>query len=330
VASNARGAVLEKTSDTVTIPLGLVVLYWLRMYRWLILNRGYRQMPAGNGPPKFNKKPFRSLRALSESDLRLGQRFTGDIAHHLIETFRLIRDTIRDGPAHFITYPGTKEQVFEYGGGSIRSNDTVRLQLDFFESVGTLRTPRHVWDALSRHASWIEPSILSRWVELLGTYDGTATTGAYRDALSWPNLEHSTQEVRVLTDSLRDSGQPIYCVWSGNRLQSGYSIDHCFPFKHWPNNHLWNLLPTEKHVNSKKSDRLPSAELLEDAADRIQYWWRRAYTDTEYEPRFYEEATTALPLSFARDASIEDLLMGVRRQRARLRTDQQIAEWDLE
>ena len=326
-ADNAKGAVLEKTRDHVTIPLGLVALYWLRMYRWLILDRSYHQMPPGNGPPAFDNKHFRFLRRLSESDFRLGRRFTGAEAHHLIEAFRSIRKTIRRGPAHFITYPGSDDQVFKYGSGHIRSSDTVTLNLDFLKTVGSLRIPRHVWDAFARHASWIEPSILSRWVELMESYDGTAHTGAYREALAWPNVERSTQEVRKQARELRESGESIYCVWSGNELTDQYAIDHCFPFKHWPNNHLWNLLPAAPGVNSKKSDRLPSADQLEAAADRIQNWWRRAYAQTDFESRFYEEASTALPIPVDAPSSLDDLLTGMRRQRARLRTDQQIAEW---
>jgi hypothetical protein len=132
-----------------------------------------------------------------------------------------------------------------------------------------------IWDALARHASWIEPSIVNRWVELLATYDGTASPGAYRDALAWPNVEHHTQAVRELPIQPRPSRHSLHCVCSANPLHDQYEIDHCFPFKHWPNNHLWNLLPTTPRLNSKKSDRLPSAEQLENAVERIEDWWRR-------------------------------------------------------
>lgn len=326
VADSAKGAVLEKTRDEVTVPLGLVALIWLRMYRRLILDREYDQMPAGNGPPAFDNDHFRYLRRFSESDFRLGRRFTGTDARHVIETFRAIRDTIREGPAHFITYPGTAEQVFKYGTGHIRSADSVTLNQDFLRTVGTLKIPRHVWDSLARHASWIEPSILNRWTELLETYDGTASPGAYHDALSWPNVEHSTRAVRKLAADLCEKGA-LQCVWSGRPLGNEYEIDHCFPFKHWPNNHLWNLLPTTPTLNQSKSDRLPSAKQLEDATDRIRRWWQRAYTQTEYETRFYEEARAALPLNGDQSSTLDALLTGIRRQRVRLRTDQQIAEW---
>ena len=327
VADSAKGAVLTKSRDYVQIPLGLAALYWIRMYRRLMLNRDYQQMPSGNGTPAFYDEHFRFLRRFSASDFRLNRRFTGTEAHHVIEVFRSVRDTIREGPAHFITFPGTNDQVFEYESGLIQSADTVTLDLDFLQTVGTLQIPRHVWDALVRHASWIEPSILSRWVELLERYDGTASPGTYREALAWPNVEHSTQAVRHLATQLQESGEPLYCVWSGTRLNREYEIDHCFPFAHWPNNHLWNLLPTTSHLNAKKGDRLPSAEQLEAAADRIRDWWHRAYENTEYASQFFEEADAALPLSFPQTRKLDDLLTGVRRQRVRLRTDQQIAEW---
>jgi SAM-dependent methyltransferase len=327
VADSAKGAVLNQTRDHVTIPLGLVALYWLRMYRWLILDRDYKQLQVDSDSPGFDNEHFRFLRRFSEPDFRLGHRLNGDEAHHLIESLRSIRDTIRDGPAKYITYPGTNDQVFEYAGCRLHSSNTVTLDLDFLKTVGTLRIPRHVWEALARHATWIEPSILSRWVELLERYDGTASPGAYRDALAWPNVEHSTKEVRTLATQLRKSGEPLYCVWSGTRLGSQYDIDHCFPFTHWPNNHLWNLLPTTSRLNSKKGDRLPSAKQLEDAAERIRDWWHRAYRKTDYESQFFEEADAALPLSLPETTTLDDLLAGVRRQRVRLRTDQQIAEW---
>ena len=68
---------------------------------------------------------------------------------------------------------------------------------------------------------------------------------------------------------------------------------------------------------------------MEAAADRIQDWWHRAYQKTRYEPRFYEEANAALPLR-SDETTLDDLLTGLRRQRVRLRTDQQIAEWSAE
>jgi len=115
---------------------------WSRMSRRLMLDRDYQQMPFGNGTPAFYDEHFRFLRRFAESDFRLGRRFTGADAHHVIEVFRSVRNTIRSGPAHFITFPGTDDQVFEYRSGHIQSADTLALDLDVLETVGTLRMPR--------------------------------------------------------------------------------------------------------------------------------------------------------------------------------------------
>ncbi|MCS3626854.1 hypothetical protein GGP53_000826 [Salinibacter ruber] len=48
---------------------------------------------------------------------------------------------------------------------------------------------------------------------------------------------------------------------------------------------------------------------------------------TDHESQFYEEAQVALPLPTEQPTSLDGLLTGLRRQRVRLRTDQQIAEW---
>ena len=42
-------------------------------------------------------------------------------------------------------------------------------------------------------------------------------------------------------------------------------MDHGLPFARWPNNDLWNLLPVNPAVNSEKSNKLVSAEKLEQA-----------------------------------------------------------------
>lgn len=331
VANSASGAVLEKTRNHVTLPLGLVALYWLRMYRWLMTDNDYRQMPE-ESDPAFDEPPFHSLSHLSDSDLQLGRTLTGDTADAFIETLRLISGTIRDGPAEKITYPGRDEPIFKHEGDrllslSSRPSNRITLNLNFLEKVGTLQVPRHIWDAFSRHATWIEPSILNQWVELLQKHNVTGSPGEYRNALAWPDIEHHTREVRNLAHQLQREGRTIRCVWSGKVLNEKYDIDHCFPFKHWPNNHLWNLLPTAPDVNSGKSDHLPSARQLHEAEGRIREWWDQAYCQTDYESRFYEEAHVALPLSFEKRISLDELLRGVRHQRARLRTDQQIAEW---
>ncbi len=65
-----------------------------------------------------------------------------------------------------------------------------------------------------------------------------------------------------------------HCVWSGKKLKNGqYDIDHVLPYSIWFNNDLWNLLPCDPKVNNKKSNNIPSPELILKQKDLIMEYW---------------------------------------------------------
>ena len=110
-------------------------------------------------------------------------------------------------------------------------------------------------------------------------------------------------------------------------------------FARWPNNDLWNLLPTDSQINNQKSDRLPTEHKLKQAKERIQYWWQVAWLEplasesstsliksNEQSKRFFAEANIALPgLSFD-NSSVDDLFEALVMQRGRLKEMQQLRE----
>jgi len=68
--------------------------------------------------------------------------------------------------------------------------------------------------------------------------------------------------------------EDCYCVWSGKKLTNGrYDVDHVLPYSIWFNNDLWNLLPCDRKINSKKSDKIPSPELILKQKDLIISYW---------------------------------------------------------
>ena len=86
------------------------------------------------------------------------------------------------------------------------------------------------------------------------------------------------EELRLQRCSKKEQEQ-IQCVWSEKSLAKKYEIDHSMPFARWPNNDLWNLLPTDSQINNQKSDRLPTEQKLKQAKERIQHWWQVAWLD---------------------------------------------------
>ena len=157
------------------------------------------------------------------------------------------------------------------------------------------------------------------------------TLDEYLGALAWLDADRDTRIVRRIVDNILDAGKKAYCVWTGKRLSGAYEIDHCFPFKYCANNDLWNLVPSSRKANNEKRDRLPSAMILEKSKDLIINWWESAYRSSFLEEQFLTEATTALPFLTGRESDFlrsEAVFKGVQRQRIRLKSTQQIAEWD--
>jgi hypothetical protein len=108
------------------------------------------------------------------------------------------------------------------------------------------------------------------------------------------------------------------------------------PFSRWPNNDLWNLLPTDSQINNQKSDRLPTEHKLKQAKERIQHWWQVAWLDdepsalesstklTDIHKRFFVEAHIALPRLSSDNSSVDDLFEALVMQSGRLKEMQQL------
>lgn len=72
-------------------------------------------------------------------------------------------------------------------------------------------------------------------------------------------------------------------------------------------------MPSDRKVNQhQKHDRLPSAEILLSAEERVQEWWDEAYlqaTNLSIPTRFTNEARASLPGLFnaANSLTLDDL-----------------------
>jgi hypothetical protein len=107
-----------------------------------------------------------------------------------------------------------------------------------------------------------------------------------QQALNWEEPKRTTTEVRNRFEQLKQQSPNnmsdiAQCVWSAKSLTDKYDIDHSMPFARWPNNDLWNLLPTDCKINNQKSDRLPTEHKLMESKERIQHWWQEAWLNPE-------------------------------------------------
>ena len=321
--------------DAVEVPLGLVALNWIRMYLPLVRG-GFPQAPGNVGTSGlgFAKDGFEALLALNAApaDLRIGASFGAEGALALMSAISRSADTIAKMPATFTRYPNGGAPVF--GVSKARPGRTLAtmLDLEMLRGWGLLEVPGHLWRAMSRFSSWIDPMLVAEWSRLTRTYADRMSLevgpGTVEGALAWIEPTRTTTFGRDLVQRLIERGADVRCVWTAERLRKrSFDVDHCLPWSVWPCGDLWNLMPAQPRVNRhEKRDRLPSAAAIAGAREGITGWWEMAYLEDEaLRPRFLREAAAALPVD--NEASSVAIYDGLDWRRLRLQQDQQVPEW---
>ena len=107
-ADGQAGLAADRDEGTVSLPLGLVALNWLRLYLPLIAaGLPQRSRNAGADGLGFAGEGFRALLAglVPRLDLRVGARFSGAAAQAVRAALQEAADLITRMPATFMTYP---------------------------------------------------------------------------------------------------------------------------------------------------------------------------------------------------------------------------------
>lgn len=338
IAEHAPATAVPAADDTdaIDIPLGLVALFWVRMYLPLV-RVGLPQAPRNNGPDGlgFAKAGFRALldQAFVPQELRVGAAFTADRARSVHAAISEAAATIATMPANFIRFPNSDHRVFgTLKARAGRAGDLLQLDTAILSSWGHLRVPGHVWRAMTRLGAWIEPVLVAEWARLIRNYGERMgfepPIGQVEAALVWEEPIRDTAIGRMAAERLLAEAAEVQCVWSGSKLGlARLDIDHCLPWTAWPCGDVWNLMPSDRRVNQhQKRDRLPSASTLLDARERILDWWDKAWlSDPALRGRFSRETAAVLPTVDPSDP--EQVFAAVEWRRLRLRQDQQVPEW---
>ncbi len=331
IAEGHPGAVIERTKEHVVLPVGLVALYWIKLFKPLL---DHFEIPQSSNRSKglgFVKEGgWQELRSFTANDFYIGATYLNvDTARAVYQTLKDVTTTIRDMPVRYITLPGTEQGVFHVE--SQRTNKPsggVVLDADFMKSFGRFYIPVSIWDSLARFSVWIEPSLVNEWAALMQTYTAKQAMAFSQSdllkALAWEDPRRTTARVRSRVNTLLES-EKVNCCWSGEKLVAEYAIDHAMPFSRWPNNDLWNLLPAKTHINARKSDKLPSSARLQQNRRIITDWWQQGWSDSADE--FFIQANLALPNLPDSNRSFEDVFDALTLQRDRIKDFQQLEEW---
>jgi len=324
--------VARDAHDDIELPLGLIALYWLRMFKPLI-ERRLPQMPGER--MGFVTADFHALAPLAAFDLRPGATFPDEAGQTLRRALAQTAQLIVRMPATHLTF-ANDQPVFPTAYGRLPPvrNPTV-LDEEFLWAYGTTRVPPTIWHALRRMSAWIEPMLIAEWVRLTKGFAERARRPTSADdvlaALQWSEPERDTGFVRAVALRRLQSGQALNCVWSGEKLgASSFDIDHCLPWSAWPCGDLWNLLPASTTLNRLgKRELIASSGALLQAKPRIIGWWESAYLEAPptVRQRFTEEARTTLPIGKDAAPDLEELFQALDFRRLRLRQETQVGEW---
>ncbi|MEM7418587.1 MAG: class I SAM-dependent methyltransferase [Pseudomonadota bacterium] len=332
IAEGHPGAVIEQTSEYVVLPVGLVALYWLKLYKPLVDQFGMQQNSnSSKGLGFITENGWERFAGYSSNDFYIGAHYTdNESVQALYQALKDIASTIKTMPAKYTTLPGTKESVFHVELNKTKRPTTdLRLDFNFLSSLGKFCVPVHIWDSLTQFSVWIEPALINEWSSLMAGYGRNKelkfTKLDYLNALKWEDPERTTSKIRKRVSELM-ANEHVACCWSGKKLiAKNYAIDHAFPFARWPNNDLWNLLPTKAQINAKKSDKLPTGLKLSSSRELIVHWWKQGWQHDQNE--FFSQANLALPNLRPDNTNFEDVFEAFMLQRDRIKALQQLEDW---
>lgn len=340
IADSAPGMARDTGEDAVSLPLGLVALFWVRMMQPL-LAANMPQAPGnrrGGEGLSFAGEAFFALERAPPVFLRPGMRFEA-LAAPLARALNDAAKTITQMPVRYISYPGSTVGVFAAVRQRLRAPRAgVVIDEPFLLAFGEFLVPQHVWRSLCRLNVWIDPVLVSEWIALMQRYAASQGRAFNHDslagALRWLDPDRDTRLSRERALALMGEPGGVSCVWTGAKLTPDrLDVDHCFPFSAWPCSDLWNLLPATRAVNQRhKRDRLVTSQRLLDARERIVQWWEQAWLGADadaWRQRFFEEARASLPLCLDEVAQpdSEHVLEGMQLRRGFLSQTQRLPEW---
>lgn len=300
-------------TEWVQFPLGILIYYWLQYYFPIIGSKIFipqmgKETPDGQGTrlairdvmekvTKYYTKLGNNAFEEFNLNLHLG---TSDQFHHndLIDAARKIQRIIINMPMKYLGVSQFGEHYSLVRKVQLGKIEKVTLY-DLIYDAGSFEIHEDLYDVLLELGPIIigSESILESWAsfsEKASERNNKIPTVSKHMVLNILSLDpkaiRETNEIRKI---FKEDQNLNYCVWTGKKLAPNtFEVDHIIPFSIWHNNDLWNLLPTSTAVNRKKSDKIPSPDLINKSGQRIIEMWK-GY-EKHFTTRFTRDAFNGL------------------------------------
>ncbi|MEY4141548.1 MAG: hypothetical protein RL110_919 [Bacteroidota bacterium] len=298
---SAQSPHIQKRQNQVAIPVFLITDKWL-FYYWDLISYNYAQIHQNRSLVFENR--LREIQ--NDHQLQNYWDFNKEFHQHqykqelksvFIDLAKSLNDAIIKNPAKYIgTSMGNGyNALFQAELGKAVRSTSINGYLDLLSNSPKLLMENSYFEALKIYGGLLSGtnSIIMNWVDFMEKqrYQNTKnSTGELQEqaiAYGKPSpldiliqseaIARDTDQIRKFWCAQIESGQPVYCTWSGQQIKKtdDLVIDHAIPFSVLFNNDFWNLLPAKNVVNANKSDKIVSKTQLLASKSRILTAWQQ-------------------------------------------------------
>lgn len=191
----------------------------------------------------------------------------------LLKLFKEIRMTIKNNPMKYIG-DDHYEIFFDISNTKINSLN--------YEEFGTFCIKQDIYNVfkyLGYNLIGLN-TILTRWIDFTMKINPHMKKNQIFNYMLY-EVQNILRDTRHIRDFFNN--KIIECVWSGKKItHDDFDVDHIIPFSLYFNNDLWNLMPSDKKINNKKRDKIPTPNLIKKRANKIIYYWQKYQENFPY------------------------------------------------
>ncbi|MEX0770239.1 MAG: HNH endonuclease domain-containing protein [Balneolaceae bacterium] len=277
----------------ISYPFGLLIYYWVLFYYPIFAHKDFIPQKNGETPElrkgrtiafrrEFNKviEYYRNRGGFPQFRFDLiHDQIPDGIQRGVILLLRKIQHTIKGMPMKHLGYYEFKKHY------SLVNYDTRTISTSSY--YGLIKESGRFFILPALHKLFDEigaliigqDSIINGWAEFTTMAaqraEGVEPVSKEKVLTVLTSAVDVPRDISQVKRILKETGkEDIRCIWTGVRLSGRYHIDHAMPYTLWQNNNLWNLVPVKAAINLKKSDKIPSPDLIEESSERIKIVWR--------------------------------------------------------